>query len=242
MPYTTAWLTGEDTATCCRTRPAPARAGDGEYRACCCRCSRWLPCSTSAGPGEYRGESICAVWAPCPERAGIQCCQPFSKDTCRPVSACRRIGPSNTRMDVPILHSRAGEAKEKRVWLLKVWTDSPSKSSSAQAEKRLASVLKSVPFGVQVLFRGKPLEDGLPMLALRADRKQLKAMLEKSRSQLEFVEQDSVLQETKDLLDVQEHEVHYDDKEKFSSRQAAPPSWGLDRIDQRGAARGPASL
>lgn len=27
----------------------------------------------------------------------------------------------------------------------------------------------------QVLFRGKPLEDGLPMLALRADRKQLKA-------------------------------------------------------------------
>lgn len=145
---------------------------------------------------------------------------------------------------VPIFQQNSTQADQRRVWLVKVWCNEELPLQLTVHPKddfgRLQLVMKAVrKTGAEVLFEGH--KEGLPMTAIRANATQLQALLNETHDLVEFVEEDSELTATEDGTvkekDVNDWGTAHQSKRR-SSLQDAPPSWGLDRIDQRGAVAG----
>ncbi|CAK9012091.1 unnamed protein product [Durusdinium trenchii] len=127
-----------------------------------------------------------------------------------------------------------------RAWLVKVWTHEELSWQQHVNPKddyhRLESVLHVARnLSLEVLFHGH--RGGLPMLAARASSQQLQALLNRTKDLVQFVEEDTALQATgKSRGAAEETNVDFTSpgSRHRASLQDGPPSWGLDRIDQRG--------
>jgi len=146
--------------------------------------------------------------------------------------------------NVPVLFKDKGADNAHNrslVWVVKLW---PAAKPLAHAQKQestsnlMHEALRVWSNGTKVLFQGQPSKGGLPMFAIRANLSEVQGFLRRSHG-IEFVEQDSEMYQIADL-DVKEGTADFDysktrSSETPSSKQDDPPSWGLDRIDQRGA-------
>jgi len=145
---------------------------------------------------------------------------------------------------VPIFQLNSTQAS--RIWILKVWCNEEIPLQLTVHPKdtygRLKMVMTAVhKTGAKVLFGGH--QQGLPMVGIHANASQLEALLNETHDYVEFVEEDAAMIATEDGK-IQEKDL--DDwtsdppstSKRRSSLQQHPPSWGLDRIDQRGAVSG----